>query len=210
MAGVGLPVEERLVQSLAHPGGNITGNTADTGPGLAGKKLEILKEIIPGLSRVAVLRDFELPEQGWQGIEADFKKQGVELLRAEHAPRDFSDAFALIVRARPDALYVTATVAAYVARRLIVDFAAKNRLPAIYPNRDYVDVGGLVAYGVDIADLFRRAAGYVDRIFKGAKPAELPIEQPSKFEFVINLKTARALGITVPLTLLARADEVIE
>jgi putative ABC transport system substrate-binding protein len=210
MAGVGIPVEEGLVQSLARPGGNVTGITADTGPGLAGKKLDILREIIPDLSRVAVLRDSEMPEQGWQSVEADFKKQGVELIKAEHAPRDFSDAFALVTRARPDALFVTGTVTAYVARSLIVDFAAKNRLPAIYPNRGYVDVGGLIAYGVDTADLYRRAARYVDRIFKGAKPAELPIEQPSKFEFIINLKTARALGITVPLTLLARADEVIE
>ena len=135
---------------------------------------------------------------------------GVTLVQAEFPPRQYNDAFALISRARAEAIFVSGGSAAFADRSLIVDFANRTRLRSILAYREFVELGGLMSYGVNAPDLYRRAARYVDRILKGAKPADLPIEQPTKFEFVVNLKTAKALGLTIPPSVLARADEVIE
>jgi putative ABC transport system substrate-binding protein len=150
---------------------------------------------------------------GWEGpfgenVKAAAKALNVTLLHAEHTPNEYSSAFALIARQRPDALVVAHSAPAYAHRRLIVEFAVKNRLPGMYSRREFVEAGGLMSYGVSVSDLFRRAAGYVDKILKGANPADLPVEQPTKFELVINLKTAKALGLTIPPSVLFRADEV--
>ena len=205
------PVEEGLIQSLARPGGNITGVTPNTGVETATKRVQLLKEILPGLSRVAMLQSQAENLREWEQIIKIIDRDlGVKMLFAEHTPSDYSGAFEFIVRERPDALYVVLSAANFANRRLIVEFAASNRIPAVYAARDYTVVGGLVSYGASNDDLWRRLAGYVDRVLKGAKPAELPVEQPTKFELVINLKTAKALGMTIPPSLLARADEVIE
>jgi putative ABC transport system substrate-binding protein len=135
---------------------------------------------------------------------------GVALVHARHTPVHYADAFALITRERPHALFVTRNPANYANRQLIADFAIAHRMPGVYPWREFVEAGGLMSYGASIPDLYRRAAGYVDKILKGVKPADLPVEQPTKFELVINFKTAKALAITIPPALLARADEVIE
>ena len=211
MVGGSSPVEEGLVQSLARPGGNITGLTVDAGPELSAKRLELLKEMLPKASKVAVLASKGDRVAQWElSTRAAAKVSGVRLLVAEHAVSDYADAFALIAGERPDAVLVPEGTANWQNRRLIVEFTATSRLPAIYPWREFVDAGGLMSYGVDLSDLFRRAAGYVDRILRGAKPAEMPVERPIKFEFVINLKTAKTLGLTIAPSLLARADQVIE
>ena len=205
------PVEEGLIQSLARPGGNITGITPNTGVETATKRVQLLKEILPGLSRVAMLQSQAENLREWEQIIKIIDRDlGVKMLFAEHTPSDYSGAFEFIVRERPDALFVVLSAANFANRRLIVEFAASNRIPAVYAARDYTVVGGLVSYGASNDDLWRRLAGYVDRVLKGAKPAELPVEQPTKFDLVINLKTAKALAITIPPALLARADEVIE
>ncbi len=204
------PVEAGLVASLGRPGGNITGLTTNTGPEIEGKRLELLKDALPKISRVAYLRmktDWEGPVG--ESVNAAAKALNVTLLHAQHTPNEYAGAFAVIARQRPDALLVTDSPPAYAHRRLIVEFAVKNRLPGMYPWREPVEAGGLMSYGVSVSDLFRRAAGYVDKILKGAKPADLPIEQPTKFELVINLKTAKAFGLTIPPSVLVRADEVI-
>ncbi len=209
------PVATGLVTSLARPGGNVTGLSSLTLE-LVGKCLELLKQAIPGVSRVAVL---------WQpgGIgdrtEKDMLKQadvaaralGVRLQVVEaRGPADFDRAFSDMTRARAGALTVLPSAMFLGERRRLVDLATKNRLPAVYQWREAVDAGGLMAYGPNVADLFRRAATYVDKILKGAKPADLPVEQPTKFELVINLKTAKALGLTIPRSLLSLADQVIQ
>ena len=204
------PVEHGLVQSLSRPGGNVTGLTMNVGSEIPGKQLQLLKELLPRISRVAFLQSKEQVAEGVQSGEAAGQELGIKLLPAEHTPTDYTDAFALIARERPDALVVGASAANVANRRLIVEFAAQRRLPAIYATREFVNAGGLISYGVEIADLFRRAAGYVDKILRGAKPADLPVEQPTKFQLVINLKTAKSLGLDIPPTLLALADEVIE
>ena len=145
-----------------------------------------------------------------KSVRAAAQAQGVTLVLAEHTPGQYTDAFTVISRARAEALFVGPGPVAYTDRALIVDFATRARLPSIFAFREAVELGGLMSYGVSLVDIFRRAAGYVDKILKGAKPGDLPVEQPTKFELVINLKTAKALGITVPPSLLARADEVIE
>ena len=207
----GNPVEEGLIQSLARPGGNITELTAFTGLEISTKQVQLLKEIVPRMSRVAVLLPKPETLADWKQIaEAITRELGVKLLFTEHAPSDYAAAFALIERERQDALLVPASAVNFPNRRLIVEFAAKNRLPAMYVSREYADAGGLISYGAEVADVFRRLAGYVDRILKGAKPADMPVEQPSKFQLTINLKTAKALGLSIPSTLLASADEVIE
>jgi putative ABC transport system substrate-binding protein len=207
----GNPVEEGLVQSLARPGGNITGVSHLTSVQNAGKRVELLKEIIPTLSRVAHLQSKQERAVDWdQAAEAIERQLGVKVLIAEHTPTDYSGAFESIVRERANALLVAASAANLANRNLIVEFAAKNRLPAIYPERQSVDAGGLISYGPDLPAIFRRLAEYVDRILKGANAADLPIEQPTKFQLVVNLKAARALGLNISPTLLARADEVIE
>jgi putative ABC transport system substrate-binding protein len=211
MVASGAPVEEGLVQSLARPGGNITGITLDAGPELGAKRLELLKETLPNVSRVAVLAPKGERLAQWElSTQAAAKVLGVRLLVAEHTVSEYADAFALIARERPDAVLVPEGTANWQNRRLIVEFTAKSRLPAVYPWREFADAGGLMSYGVDMSDLFRRAASYVDRILRGANPAEMPVERPTKFELVINLKTAKALGLTIPQSLLLRADQVIE
>ena len=213
MATSGDPVGEGLVQSLARPGGNITGLTAAVGPEIEAKRLELLRAMLPGLSRVAYLAGKEYKE--WESaygksVQRAAQVLGVTLVRAEFSPHQYTDAFTTISRARAEALFVSRTPPAFADLALIVDFATRTLLPSIFVWREAVELGGLMSYGDNADDRFRRAAGYVDKILKGAKSADLPIEQPTKFELVINLKTAKALGITVPQSLLLRADEVIQ
>ena len=212
VASMGDPVELGFVQSLARPGGNITG-LANIAAEQVGKRLELLKEIIPKLSHVAVLWD---PQNrgsrlAWKEIQLPARQLGVRLHSLEvRSPDDLDEAFEAATKARPGALAIMPAIWLVPSLKRIADFAAKSRLPSLYHGREFVDAGGLVAYGVDRADLFRRAATYVDKILKGATPADLPIEQPTKFEFIINLKTAKALGLTIPPALLLQADQVIE
>ena len=209
------PVASGLVTSLARPGGNVTG-LSNLAPELVGKRLELLKQAVPGVSRVAVLWQpgalGERTEKDMlKGAEVAARALGVRLQFVEaRGPADFDRAFSDMTRARAGALTVLPSAMFFSERRRLVDLAAKNRLPAVYPWREFVDAGGLMSYGPNLADLFRRAATYVDKILKGAKPGDLPVEQPTKFELVINLKTAKALGLTIPPSVLARADQVIE
>jgi putative ABC transport system substrate-binding protein len=211
----GDPVGSGLVTSLARPGGNVTGLSAFA-PELVSKRLELLTQAVPGVSRVAVLWQ---PGAFGERTEKDTLKRaevaarelGVQLQFVEaRGPADFARAFSDMSMARAGALTVLGSNMFVSERRRLVDLAARNRLPAVYPARQYVDDGGLMAYGANLADLFRRAATYVDKILKGAKPADLPVEQPTKFELVINMKTAKALGLELPSLLVAQADEVIE
>jgi putative ABC transport system substrate-binding protein len=213
--GSGDPVADGLVTSLARPGGNVTGLSSLT-PERVGKCLELLTQAVPGVSRVAVL--WQPGGQG-EGTEKDILKEadvaaralGVRLQFVEaRGPEDFDRAFSDMTAGRAGALTVLVSPMFFGERRRLVDLAAKTRLPTVFPWREYVDAGGLMAYGADLADLFRRAATYVDKILKGAKPGDLPIEQPTKYELIINLKTAKALGLTIPPSLLQRADQVIE
>jgi len=211
MASSNDPVGIGAVTSLARPGGNITGFTVAAGPETEAKRLELLKELVPKTAKVAVLqlqRDWRGPDGN--AIRAAAGALRVTLMHAEQTPRHYRNAFDFITRNRPDALFVARSPTSYADRRVIVDFAVEQRLPGTYPHREFSDAGGLMSYGVNIPDLFRRAAGTVDKILKGAKPADLPVEQPTKFELVINLKTATALGLAAPPALIARADEVIE
>jgi len=211
---VGDPVTDGLVPSLARPGGNVTGLSALT-PELVGKCLEQLKQTLPGVSRVAVLWQpgafSERTEKDMlKGADVAARALGVQLQFVEaRGPADFDRAFSDMTRARAGALTVLPSSMFFNARRRLVDLAATNRLPTVSPRREFVEAGGLMAYGPNIADVFRRAATYVDKILKGAKPGDLPVEQPTKFELVINLKTAKALGLTIPQSVLGRSDEVI-
>ncbi len=205
------PVEAGLVASLARPGGNITGFMGNTGPEFEAKRLELLKEGFPEAIRVAYLAMKDV----WQGpagqhVQAAARMLRVTLMYAEHTPDNYADAFALMIQDRPDALLVSRHGANFANRQLIVDFANKQRIPAMYPYRGSVTVGGLMSYGASETELFRRAAGLVDKILNGANPADIPIERPAKLELVINLKIANAQGLTISSTLLALADEVIE
>jgi putative ABC transport system substrate-binding protein len=204
-----------LVQSLARPGGNVTGLTVDTGPGIEAKRLELLREVVSGISRVAFVgskADWESPMG--QAVRRGGGALGLRLVLAEHpvsATRpDYEAALAVVTRERPDALFAAAGGPGFAYRQVLVEFAAKNRLPAVAPYRAFPRAGGLMSYGASLADLYRRAAGYVAKILKGANPADLPIEQPAKFELVINLKTAKSIGLKIPTAVLARADEVLE
>ena len=209
------PVGDGLVASLASPGGNVTGTTF-VGPELVAKRLGLLKEGIPGLARLAALwQPGAYGERTMRNMltetEAVARTMGVQLqLEQIPAPKDIDAAFSAMTRARVDAFIVLPTPMLVGEHARIVDLAAKSRLPAMYQVREFVDAGGLMSYGANLAELNQRSATYVDKILKGAKPADLPVEQPTKFEFIINLKTAKALGIELPPTLLARADEVIE
>ena len=209
------PVTDGLVTSLARPGGNVTG-LATLSSELVGKNLEQLKQAVPGVSRVAILWQpggmGERTEKDMlKGVEVTARALGVRPQFVEaRGPADFDRAFSEMTRARAGTLTVVGSSMFVSERRRLVDLAAKHRLPAVYAQRAYVDVGGLMSYGPDVADLFRRAATYVDKILRGARPADLPIEQPTKFELLINLKTAKALGLTIPPSLLQRADQVIE
>jgi ABC-type uncharacterized transport system substrate-binding protein len=214
-ASSGDPVSSGLVTSLARPGGNVTGLSALI-PELVGKCLEQLKQAVPEVSPVAVLwQPGGLGERTDKNMlkEAEVAAQslGMRLQFVEvrgHA--DVDRAFSDMTSARAGALIVLSTPMFFTERRRLVDLAAKNRLPAVYPLRDFVDAGGLMSYGPNIADMFRRAATYVDKILKGASPGDLPVDQPTKFELVINLKTAKTLGLTIPQSLLLRADRLIE
>jgi putative ABC transport system substrate-binding protein len=206
------PVGIGFVGSLARPGGNVTG-LSSTSPELSGKRLELLKEALPRLSRVAIVWNpdvrggvLEYKETESAARSMRLQLQSVEVNRTD----DFNSAFAALTTGRAEALTVAPFSLAFRNRSQIASLAQKNRLPSIYGLREFADAGGLMAYGPNYADGWRRAATYVDKILKGAKPADLPIEQPRKFELVINLKTAKALGLTIPPSLLLRADQVIE
>jgi ABC-type uncharacterized transport system substrate-binding protein len=208
------PVEAGLVESLARPGGNVTGLTNLTRE-LGGKRLELLKEAFPKLARVAVLYDPTAPSSGRELKEvlpAAAPALGLTLQPWEiRAAGDFEKVFAALNKHRPDGLYVAGGGPVMVTnQKRLVGFALKSRLPSVYMSREFVDAGGLISYGADIADSYRRVAYFVDRILKGVKPADLPVEQPTKFEFVINLKTANQIGVTIPQKVLARADKVIK
>jgi putative ABC transport system substrate-binding protein len=212
---MGDPVEDGLAASLARPGGNVTGLTF-LGPELVLKRLELLKQMLPTVSRAAALwhRDV-LGERRMKEVQSEAaaaaRTMGVQLQLVEiRGSGELDGAFSAIAREHADALVVLPSGVLYAEQRRIVDLAARHRLPTMYSVREWVANGGLVSYGSSLADLQRRSATYVDRILKGAKPGDLPIEQPTKFELVINLKTAKALGITVPQSLLVRADEVIQ
>jgi len=212
MAIAGDPVGSGHVASLRRPGGNITGLT-NLAPELGGKRLELLKEVIPGLSRVAILADSTNPIFALQLREVESAAQALKLqlqiLEVREA-NDFDSAFAAAQKGHAGAISTLASALLGGHRQTLVNFAEKGRLPTMYHSSGFVAVGGLMSYGVNNVDLYRRAATYVDKILKGAKPADLPIEQPTKFELVINLKTAKALGLTIPQSVLGRADQVIE
>src|SRR5215510_4851494 len=209
-AAVGDPVRAGLVSSLARPGGNITGlSIIETD--LFGKRLELLKETFPKITRVAHFRDVTSPGTGSAEMQATASALGLQLQSLEvRSAKDFDGAFEAILKERAQALTATASPVISINQLRIVAFAAKNRLPAIYPYSEVIEAGGLMFYGVSFSDLFRRAATYVDKILKGAKPADLPVEQPTKFEFVINLITAKQIGLTILPNVLARADRVIK
>ena len=212
MGAIGDPLGIGIVTNLAHPGGNITGFSSRAAE-LEAKRLQLLKEVVPGLSRVAILFN---PTNHYMPLALRSARQGAQKLHVLLAVYEVHDitaldaAFVTLTRDRPDALMVPADTFLVSQRRRIAQFAIENKLPSVYSFREYIEAGGLIAYTPNYDDLFRRAAGYVGKILIGTKPGELPIEQPTKFHLLINLKTARALGLTVPTTLLARADEVIE
>ena len=212
MAQDGDPVGSGFVASLARPGGNITG-LSTLAPELSGKQLELLKEIVPRLSRVAVLGTSTRPGTAQQLRETELAAGalGVKLQYLDVLdPKDIETAFRAASKGRADAVLVLGGPLFTFQRTQFVELAAKSRLPAIYPSPEFVEAGGLMTYSVSRIDLHRRAATYVDKILKGAKPADLPVEQPTKFELVINLKTARQIGLTIPPNVLARADKVIK
>src|SRR4030095_12701801 len=215
VAGAADPVADGLVTSLARPGGNVTG-LSNLSAEVVGKRLEQLKQAAPGVNRVDVLW-----HQGGSGgrtekdmlnaAEVAARSLGLQLQAVEtRGSADFERAYSEMTRARADALTLLPIALFGFYRRRLIALAAKNGLPAAYPAREYVDAGGLMSYGADSADLHRRAASYVDRIVKGANPADLAVEQPTKFELVVNLTTAKALGLTIPQSLLLHADEVIQ
>ena len=212
-SGTADPVEESLVESLARPGGNVTGLTLLSGE-LGGKRLELLKEAAPKVARVAVLYDpatrsnvVDLKEV--LPVAAHALKLTLQLWEVRAAD-DFERVFAAMGKQRPDGLYPAGGPLMFANGKRIAGFALKSRLPSVYVRREYVDAGGLMSYGADLADSYRRVAYFVDRILKGAKPADLPVEQPTKFELVINLKTAKQIGLTIPPELLARANRLIK
>jgi putative ABC transport system substrate-binding protein len=212
MVGSGAdPVEAGLVKSLARPGGNVTGIT-NLSQELGGKRLELLKEAVPKVTRVAGLYDPALRNNILQmkEVESAARSLGLTIRSWDvRAGQGFERVFAALRKESPDGLYVTGGPLMVTNRKRIVGFALKSRLPSVYSNRVFVDAGGLMYYGADLADSYRRVATYVDKILKGAKPADLPVEQPTKFEFVVNLKTAKQIGLTIPPNVLARADRVI-
>ena len=206
------PVETGLAASLAHPGGNVTGLTT-SGRDLVAKRLELLKETLPGLSRLAVLWNPEIRTElvSLRNAEAAARLLGLMVQSVEvRRPEDLEKAFASMVRERAGALASVPSTMFRAHRARIVELAARHRLPSTFPEKEYVEAGGLMSYGPDVKDTFRQLATYVDKILKGAKPGDLPVEFPTSFELAINLKTAKALGLDIPPLLLARADVVIE
>jgi ABC-type uncharacterized transport system substrate-binding protein len=212
MISIGDPVGAGFVASIARPGGNITGNTI-LGPDLAGKRLQLLKEIVPSLSRVAFLWNPDNASHPAQLAELQVAAQtlGIKLLSiAVRRSDEFDSAFAAMTTERADAFFMTADPLHQLSLARIIDFLAKNRVPGMFLTRELVVAGGLLSYGASVPELFRRGAQYAHKILQGTKPADLPIEQPTKFELVVNLKTAKAIGLTIPESFLLRADEVIE
>jgi putative ABC transport system substrate-binding protein len=212
MVAGGNPVANGLVESLARPRGNVTG-LSQMLQELSGKRLELLKEIVPELSHVAVLWNPQSASAAlyWKESQLLARQLGIQLHSLEvQRPDELDKAFKTAITARAGALAILPDPVISTNLKRIVDFAAKSRLPSIYQSSDFADAGGLVTYGPDRADLFRRAAIYVDKILKGAPPGELLVEQPTKLELVVNLKTAKALGITIPQSVLFRADRVVE
>ncbi len=210
-ANVAFPIQSGLIASYPHPGGNITG-VAFIGPEY-GKRLELLKEAYPKLSRVALIYNPDNPGSVLALQETQRWTPGLRVRLEPHefrSPDDFERVFEAIAGKRPDALMTTADSLLISHRSRIVEFTAKQRLPSMFPTRDFVVSGGLMFYGGSIPEMFHQAAAYVDKILKGAKPADLPVEQPTKFEFMINMKTAKALRLAIPSSLLLRADQVIE
>jgi putative tryptophan/tyrosine transport system substrate-binding protein len=206
------PVESGVVASLAHPGGNVTGGAAQTAA-LSIKRLAILKEVVPGLSRGAVLWNAANPALAypWRESQSAADALGVTLQSIEmRDPKDIETAFAKIAQERPDALIVLQDALTLQHRKEIIDFAIQKRLPGMFVAKEWVVAGGLMSYGESLPDMYHRGAYFVDKILKGAKPADLPVEQVTRFELVLNLKTAGAMGLTIPATILATAEEVIE
>lgn len=211
MVGSADPVASGLVASLAQPGGNLTGLSA-LAPELSGKRLQLLREALPGVLRVAVLVNPADPAKAveWRELQTAARALGVQLQQLEvRSPDEFEHAFAMMTTAGAEALMALGDPLTVNYRLQIADLAAKHRLPAMYDRREFVDAGGLLAYGPSVRAMYRRAAVYVDKILKGTKPGELPVEQPTQFELIINLKAAQALGLTIPPSLLLWADEVI-
>ncbi len=212
MASDNDPVGSGFVASLARPGGNITG-LSQMAPELAGKRLEILKEIVPKLSRLAVLGEFNNPGNAQSLKETELVAEAFKVRLQSldvRGPKDIESGFQKASKGHADAVLVLGGPVATAQREHIAELAAKSGLPAMYPQSDYMDAGGLIFYGPSFSDLFHRAATYVDKILKGAKPADLPVEQPTKFELVINLKAAKQIGLTIPPNVLVRADKVIK
>jgi ABC-type uncharacterized transport system substrate-binding protein len=206
------PVESGVVESLAHPGGNVTGGAAQTAA-LSTKRLAILKEVIPGLSRGAVLWNAANPALAypWRQTQSAAGELGVALQSLEvREPKDIESAFAVMAADRPDALIVLQDALTLQHRKEIIDFTVQKRLPGMFVAKEWVVAGGLMSYGENLADMYRRGAYFVDKVLKGAKPADLPVEQVTKFELILNLKTAKAMDLTIPAAFLATADEVIE
>jgi putative ABC transport system substrate-binding protein len=212
MANHSDPVGSGLAVTLAKPGKNVTG-LSTLAPELVGKRPQLLKEAVPGISRVAMLWNPTVTTQALElreaGVAARSLKVQLQVLEAR-APSDFAGAFSAMTKVRASGVIILTSSMFYAERTRIAELAAQSRVPAIYSVREFAEAGGLMAYGINIRESFRRAASYVDKILKGAKPADLPVEQPTKFELVINLKTAKALGLTLPPSLLQHADEVIQ
>lgn len=212
MASIGEPMQTGLVASLSHPGRNVTGLSAFVTE-LTAKRIEIMHELLPKISRMALIDNMSnssVPPQ-WDEMKRAAHALAIQVQLCDvHRPDEIEAAFNSALAGRAEALYVGNDSVVIASRREIVELAAKHRLPTIYATREFVDTGGLISYASNYADLYRRAANYVDKIFKGAKPAELPVEQPTTFELVINLKVAKTLGLAVPPSLIARATEVIE
>jgi putative tryptophan/tyrosine transport system substrate-binding protein len=212
MAQVNDPVGSGFVASLARPGGNITGLSTLV-PELSGKRLELLKEVVPKLSRVAVFGDSTQPGYA-QVLKETERAAGALRVRLQYldmlVPADIESAFREASKGRADAVLVLGSPVLISHRRQVVELAVKSRLPATYNQPEFVEAGGLMSYGAGITEMYRRAATYLDKILKGAKPADLPVEQPTKFEFIINLKAAKQIGLTIPPDVLARADKVIK
>ena len=212
MGAIGTTVDNTVVPDLAHPGGNITGFSSQNIE-IAGKHIGLLKDLVPGIRRVAVLSNAVNPAAavGFRYAEKAAKAAGLTLGNIQI--RDASDletALPALIRAHPDAVSLIADTVLLAQRRRIVEFMMASRLPAIYPYPEFAEAGGLISYSPDFADLFHQAAGYVDKILRGTNPGDLPVQQTSKFKLVVNLKTAEALGLTIPALILAQADEVIE
>jgi putative tryptophan/tyrosine transport system substrate-binding protein len=206
------PLNTGLIASLAHPGGNLTGGAQLTAESSA-KRLDILRKVVPGLSRAAALWNPGNPAIvfSWKETQGVARMLGVTLQSHEvQGPKDFPSAFAIIAEERPDAFLVLQDAVTMQQRNAIVDFAIKHRLPSMFQEKGWAAAGGLMSYGENLASMYRRAAYFVDSIFKGAKPADLPVEQATKFDLVLNLRTAKAIGLTIPDSILALADEVIE